>query len=234
MRPRLVDAPRVASLTRRGLPRMALALTLVVASGSARAELVRLVDEDGVIHYTNEPCQPRYAPHRPGALRGAGPRVTGRGHHARGRAFSARPGDRAQRDAPRRRPAARRGGRAGRVRRRPRRDLAEGRPGAHAAHAGPRPRARRPRRLRSGGEPRRRGPAPAGSLGALRGQRTARARGLQRGRGGRPRLRRHAPLPRDPGLRSEDPGHVRRQWAPLVTNDRGLRSRRTWRISPGR
>jgi soluble lytic murein transglycosylase-like protein len=65
MRPRLVDAPRVASLTRRGLPRMALALTLVVASGSARAELVRLVDEDGVIHYTNEPCQPRYAPLAP-------------------------------------------------------------------------------------------------------------------------------------------------------------------------
>lgn len=39
----------------------ALAVPLVAGVGPAVAQVVRIVDEDGVIHYTNHPCQPRYA-----------------------------------------------------------------------------------------------------------------------------------------------------------------------------
>ena len=39
----------------------ALAWPLIAGAAPADAQVVRLVDEDGVIHYTNHPCQPRYA-----------------------------------------------------------------------------------------------------------------------------------------------------------------------------
>jgi soluble lytic murein transglycosylase-like protein len=45
-----------------GRPGTALGLAVVMLLGAApvRAELVRIVDGDGTVHYTNEPCQPRY------------------------------------------------------------------------------------------------------------------------------------------------------------------------------
>ena len=47
--------------TMRWLLASGVTLAALVVSPAVSAEVVRLVDEDGVIHLTNEPCQPRYA-----------------------------------------------------------------------------------------------------------------------------------------------------------------------------
>jgi soluble lytic murein transglycosylase-like protein len=46
---------------RRGLAGGIALAAALVGGAPARAEVVALVDEDGALHLTNEPCQPRYA-----------------------------------------------------------------------------------------------------------------------------------------------------------------------------
>jgi soluble lytic murein transglycosylase-like protein len=45
------------------------AATVLLAVGLAEAQVLRVEDEDGVIHYTNNPCDPRYTRLAPGACR---------------------------------------------------------------------------------------------------------------------------------------------------------------------
>jgi soluble lytic murein transglycosylase-like protein len=40
---------------------------LAIGARAAEAQLVRLVDEEGVVHFTNQPCEPRYVRLAPGA-----------------------------------------------------------------------------------------------------------------------------------------------------------------------
>jgi soluble lytic murein transglycosylase-like protein len=39
---------------------LAIAASVLVGAAPVEAQLVRIVDQDGVVHYTNEPCQPQY------------------------------------------------------------------------------------------------------------------------------------------------------------------------------
>ena len=39
---------------------LAIAASVLVGAAPVQAQLVRIVDEDGIVHYTNEPCQPQY------------------------------------------------------------------------------------------------------------------------------------------------------------------------------
>ena len=173
----------------------------VIATPAAAGSTYRFEDGEGVVHYTNVPSDPRYGfvrrdpePERakPAADAGGSPRARGAGLRAP---------DPHDRRAPRCGRASRRGDRPDGVGREPDRGLAEGRPGADAAHAGARRRARRAGLLRSRPERRRRGPTHARPAPALRRRRDARPRRLQRRRGGGPHLRRDPALRRDARVR---------------------------------
>ena len=39
---------------------LAIAASVLIGAAPVQAQVVRIVDEDGIVHYTNEPCQPQY------------------------------------------------------------------------------------------------------------------------------------------------------------------------------
>ena len=155
----------------------------VVASPAGAGSTYQYEDDQGVVHYTNVPGDPRYSFVRKDPDRPAPGRPDQAGRRRRdpvARAPRVRPHHPRRRRALRRRHAARRGDRAGGVGRQPDGRVPEGRARPDAAHAGARRPAGRAGLLRSASERGRRRPAHPRSLAELRGRRHPGRRGLQR------------------------------------------------------